>query len=309
MSRRPSETSETFQAVLLTFIVTVLGVLVSEFAGLGETSYALPITIGCLAVALGALGVLTLRAYIVDLQEARVSSRLSRAIDASIPTLVRFRKREDRLTVNHDDSAQLEWEFDLAAVKDQSFRELRFLIYAEGERPQGAPWDAIKVEEVRVDDEIREGVLVPLERRLSDVPDRPSTQYALLLVPVELGVGRSTCSVRVRMTFRDVFPLAGERERFYVDVPYLTEELKVTIAAPGRKVYAAPGVKSVEAMSGLMEMDDVVESEFQSGNTRNDSADLVWETRSPKLGYRYTINFRVSEAAGSNRRRGWPRAR
>jgi hypothetical protein len=285
-------TSTALIASLLSIVVTGLVATAAEDGA--QVGYF------ALAVALFALAAVHVRALIQDLQSARNELDLDEAVKHAVPSLVTFRKREDTLTlIGSEGDARLEWLFELTSPADTYTKTLTFPIFAEGDRPRDEP-PPITIERIEVNDEPREvkGALRPVERRVSVEAGRPSLEYALLHVPVDLGRKETFCRVRLQMYFRGVFPNCGEQEAFYVDVPYLTKSLRVSVAADHGAVRMPPDrPNGVEAISGLMEVDDPSESGLQSVHCRHATNALVWEPPHPKLSYRYKVWFRVERPA------------
>ena len=292
-------------ASVIGIIVTLIAVVISELTGLKEASEFLPFVYGALGVAVVFLVGVNVRAYVrdvnaaraayvADLDAARAQLHFAELVDHAIPELVTFTSREDVLTLEPDGNARLEWRFDLASPRAEVISDLTFPIYAEVD-PETDDWDAISVELVELDEEELHLTLEPREMRRSVDTKRPSLQYYVLRVPVELGENRESCSLRVILRLNGVFPQATDMEAFYVDIPYLTEALRVQLLAPGGKVYRPlkDGVSSVEAMSGLMEVPDPAESASQSKSCKRVGPTLVWTTKAPKLGYRYKVCFRL----------------
>lgn len=286
-------------ASLLSVLVTALAFLAGELSGKDGSEFSMWLAYTAVAVALVVLATLHLRVYLKDLNSARVALGIEKAIVQAVPTLLSFATREDILTLHENGDAELEWRFDLKSAPGESVTQLAFPIYAEGER-QAEEWTSIEVKSIEVAGRKRDVAqsLSPMEHRVSKVDGRPSLQYALLKVPVELSDGSTTCPVRIVLTFKGVFPQASQLEAFYIDVPYLTQSIMVQVAAPGRVVRQPVGRNepTIDAMSALMETRDLKESAIQNDQVRHVGDRLVWEAEAPKLGYRYKLYFRVEDS-------------
>ncbi len=215
-------------------------------------------------------------------------------INSAVPRFVVFRERRDRLIVERDGDATLDWRFTLTAPRDVAIQTLTFPIYVDIDA-DAPDTNRIEVQSVKVN-RVDIGNDFELERRelrTSMIRGRPSMQYSVLRVPVELGEGQDVCDLRIVLKMIGVFP-AGV-EKFYVDIPYLTEKLRVTLVTAAGKVRRPlnDATTTIEAMSGLMEVPDPAESKIQSDHCTHDGAWLVWKAEAPKLGYQYKMSFRL----------------
>jgi hypothetical protein len=297
MTGKWGDTRGTLMASLLSVIATLLAVIVTEATGLSEAEYILPLAYGALGVALAFLAGTYVRAYIREITAARDALHVARLVNGTIPKLVAFSRREDTLVLLDNGDADLEWRFDLKSPRDETITELTCPIYSEV-NPDELDWDFVEIVSLEVDGARVAGIIEPREFRRSAVRGRPSLLCSALRVPVALGEGRSASRLVIRLRLRGVFPRAAELEAFYVDIPYLTESLKVTVMANEGSVHRPlrEGEQAVEAMSGLMEVADTAESANQSAQCQNVGRTLVWETLTPKLGYRYLLNFQADRA-------------
>jgi len=279
-------------ASLVSVVVTLLGVVITEASGLNEAGFVLPLAYGSLGVALFILAGIYGNAFLADLRAERRKLHFGTLVNRAIPKLVVFAKREDILTIRADGNANLEWRFDLVAPRREAISELTFPIYGEVDDLSAAPTDFVEIECVEVNGEVQTGKLEPRELRKSLTKGRPSLLYSVLRVPVDLGVGKESCSLRVRLGLKGIFPRVADWEAFYVDIPYLTEELQVTVRSDaGRVRRPLRDGAVVTAMSGLMEVFDDAESASQAVRCNPVGEALVWKTRTPKLGYRYQVRF------------------
>jgi hypothetical protein len=284
-------------ASLLSVVVTLLGVVITEASGLNEAGFVLPLAYGSLGVALFILAGIYGNAFLFDLRAERRKLHFGTLVNRAIPKLVVFAKREDVLTIGENGNASLEWRFDLVAPRGEPISELTFPIYGEVDDLSTAQADFVEIECVEVNAEVQTGVLEPRELRESLTTGRPSLLYSVLRVPVDLGDGKESCSLRVRLRLKGIFPRAADWEAFYVDIPYLTEELQVTLRSQAGRVQRPLGDGAVvRAMSGLMEVPDDAESASQAVRCNPIGRALVWKTSTPKLGYRYQVRFQCQSS-------------
>jgi hypothetical protein len=294
--------SSTLVASLLSVLATLLAVLLTESTGLNNAKYAVPALYVFLIAVLAYLGSSYLSAYIADIKKLHQEMGTVDIVSRAIPTFVTFRRREDSLVINDNGDGVLTWEFELASSPDESITELNFPIFGEIS-PETRAGEWVEIELIEVNEQTQEIVDAyrTVERRYSvdEAGEMSATivEYGLLRVPVELERGRDICRVRVRMRFLGVFPLMYSKETFFIDIPYITERLRVAIAAEGRAVRRSPraGGSTLVAMSGLMNTVDPQETNRQNSLCRQSGPALMWETDAPKLGYRYNIYFRVEE--------------
>jgi hypothetical protein len=295
---RPPETDRTARsaliASLLSVVITLLGVVITEASGLDEVDRVLPLAYGGLVVALLALSGVYVSAYVSDLRAERRGLHFGTLVNRAIPTLVTFSRREDVLTMKDNGDANLEWRFDLVAPQEEAISELTFPIYGEVADAEKSS-DFVEIESVEVNGQQRSGVLEQRELRRSLREDRPSLLYSVLRVPVDLGEGEERCSLRVRLQLNGIFPRAADWEAFYVDIPYLTEDLRVILRSEDSRVQRPlDGGGVVKAMSGLMEVSDEAESASQTTRCHQVGETLIWTTITPKLGYRYQVRFQCA---------------
>jgi len=288
----------------LSIVVTLLGVLLTKAAIPGNSRYAIPALYLAIIVALLILGFVHVNAHIAELRRLRREITGADTLDRLVPTYVRFKRREDLLVVEPNGNATLTWNFELVCDSHQHITELTFSIYAEvpAEKP---PEPAIMVERIEVNGQAREtvGVYQLVEKRKP--MDRPPNeqkiiQFGLLRIPVDLERGHERCNVRVVTKHYCAYPRVFDVAPLFVDIPYLTEQLRVTVVAKGYAVRRPPGKSPpVEAMSSLMHTEDSEEANRQSMLCTQQGSQLVWSTDSPKLGYHYKVFFRLEQAGGA----------
>jgi hypothetical protein len=226
------------------------------------------------------------------------------ALRRVIPTLVTFTRREDQLIVDTNGDGILTWTFHLVADLGRDISELTFPVYVEIPLKQIVD-RAITVEAVEVNGESRDptGMYREVEKRYPDnrLPDDPEMiQYAQVTIPVPLRRGQAECQIRVRLRLWNTFPHLKTAEALFVDIPYVTEQLRVEISAEQHLVripYHEPEepTSAVRAASSLMQTFDSDESLLQSRLCKEREGRLVWITNSAKLGYHYRVYFRLSE--------------
>jgi hypothetical protein len=287
------KTSWSFTASLVAIAISTLTFLLSQLDVGGGLATAVVYVFFAAAVATLVLVQLKERAQ--ELRDAKEDLDLEETVKETIPTNLWFRRRTDVLTLGDGGDAELEWDFELALPGDDGESRLNFPIFAESD---GSDTEyPIAVKSIKVDGVAREtrDALEPIEFRKSLVPGRPSSQYAVLTVPVGLGpMHGDSCRVQITLAFNGVFRNAFDDDSWSVDIPHVTESLEVTIRAPQKRVGLPVNTDNpVEAISALMDVPDHEESTEQSKQSDYVEDSLHWKTTSPKLGYRYKVHFRV----------------
>jgi hypothetical protein len=218
-----------------------------------------------------------------------------------VPTLITFRRRHDHLLVNTTGDGVLTWEFELTVEPSHQISELTFPVYVEL-ASRGVRDRAIFVDSVKVDGQSRDrsGVYRLIEERIPQdrPPGEPETiQYAHLKVPVSLEPDQNSCTVEMTLRLLNSFPHAKTMASLFVDIPYVTEQLQVEIAAEHHPVRLPPLERTeiVGAMSSLMHMPDQRESTLQSLSCEERAGTIIWTTDSAKLGYHYKLYFQLAE--------------
>jgi hypothetical protein len=288
----------TFVASVISVLITLLAVVASDANDLKEADKVLPVVYVLIALASAVLIGVYAEAFIREFRAERKKLKFATLLTNTTPTFVSFTSREDLLTLRASGDATLEWHFELSVPQDISITNLPIPIYTvidtESDGGGDYDWGRISLETVEVNGEVQNsGQLSRQELRLAQVQDRPSFQRWVLNVPVDLGEGKGSCSLKIRLTLRGVFTSAGDIETFYVDIPYLTESLIVTVCAPECKVREPIDIGAIHAASASMEAEDAREAVSQSEKCRAVGPALVWKTAAPKMGYRYMLRFRV----------------
>jgi len=299
-NQRRAELSYALVASILSIIVTLLSVLISVSFGTHNANYAIPAVYIGLVVSLMALGAIYLAAYRVDLARTQNDIRDAERLSRVVPTLITFRRRSDTLVVERDGNGILTWDFELSSDPSVTVTELNFPFYLEVPSKNAPPRPVI-IDSVEVNGEFHEpqGVYEFVERRVP-VSHGGTTaaylvEYGRLRVPVDLGQGREICRVRVRIKLYGVLLTHVPTNYLLVDIPYVTEQLVVTIMSPSSTVrkYLGRGGVALEVSAGLMDTPDPTEIAIQNHQCRQAGPALIWETDSSKLGYRYKLYFQL----------------
>jgi hypothetical protein len=297
-----SSISSALIASLLSVGATLLAVLFTEVQLPESRKYATFVVFSFFVVTLVALSLVYIAAYVADLRAARDELETGRVIKESIPTLVSFRRRTEILEVSAAGDGVLTWSFDLESELEASIPILTFPILAETD-PSRPRWKSINVDHIKVNgvEQDTSDTFRPAEERtlLTDTEGLsrkvPMIEYGLLNVPVELERGRRSSQVEVNMHMNGVFPEVRKVEVFFVDIPYITTELVVTIRSPDGPVRRAPELsgRTLLAVSSLMDVPDWAETTRQDSRCQQVGDTLVWRAQIPKLGYRYKVYFSI----------------
>lgn len=315
---------------LLTLAVGLIGALISLFGvALAEVSswdsgdvrrlvwWSITGCSGLLVISYFELFKLDIRDEVRLLEARRRDLAELERLRSALPTLVRFEKRTDILTVDARGNGVMTWSFRLRAPAEANLRVITLPIVTEIPPPDptcegGGPSDGPAV--VRVRSLWMNGRALPPHGSYTVVdwsasPLRPSApdprvEEGLLRIPVDLGVGSTTCELRAVLEFRSVF--RGEPAFFVVMIPYLTEELEVIVrSVTGHLVRAGSRATSgdesapIRAYSTMLNLEDQRESFLQSDRLNGSASEIVWRTRDAKVGYRYLVNFRLESVAAS----------
>jgi hypothetical protein len=296
--------SSALVASLISVGATLLAVLLTEINLPAEQKYATFVVFTFFVATLVILSLVYLGAYLVDLQAARSEIESSQIIRDSIPTLVSFQRRTEILEVSAAGDGILTWDFDLESELEESVPILTFPVLAETD-PGRQRWTSISIDYIRVNgiEQDASGAFRPAEERIlvGDMEglsrNVPMIEYGLLHVPVELERGRRVSQVEVKMQMKGLFREARNVEVLFIDIPYLTKELIVTIRSPDGPVRRTPelGGRTVLALSGLMDIADWAETARQDSHCQQVGDTLVWKAQTPKLGYRYKVYFRLGQ--------------
>jgi hypothetical protein len=287
---------------LLSVAATLLAVLLTEVQLPAEREYATFVVFSFFIATLVILTLVYLGAYLADLQAARAEVESSKVIRDSFPTLVSFRRRTEVLEVSAAGDGVLTWDFDLESDLEESVPILTFPVLAETD-PSRQRWTSISIDHIRVNgiEQDASAAFRPAEERIL-VRDMeglsrnvPMIEYGLLHVPVELERGRRSSQVEVKMQMKGLFREARKMEVLFIDIPYFTRDLIVTIRSPDGPVRRSPELsgRTVLALSGLMDTADWAETARQDSQCQQVGDTLVWKAQTPKLGYRYKLYFRL----------------
>ena len=299
MGRHPTRTYA-LVASLLSILVTLLGVLLTATLKPANSRYAIPVLYLLVCTTLIIIGFVYLYAYMADLRNLRREIAHYATLERLVPTYVVFKRRVDTLVVEPNGDAMLTWEFDLASNSRQHITQLTFSIYVELP-PDRPPEPSVVVQAIEVNGQSRgtEGVYQLIEKRTP--MDRPwekhkAIEFGLLRVPVDLERGHEECNVKVIMRHYKVYSQPFQVVPMFVEIPYLTEQLRVTIRTKGFAVRRPPGAgQTITAMSSLMHTEDLEEATAQGALCMQHGTQLVWETDCPKLGYHYKIFFHLEK--------------
>ena len=295
-----------FIAAILTALASFAATLLTDASGLTphERKQVVLLLLVLLSLALIVLLCITYFADMLSVFRERSSALEAREADvasksmviASVPRTVEFDRRRDRLVVEPNGDATLEWDFSMVSPAGETVTDLGFLLYGEVDKGKRGPSNAnaLEVQSLLVNGVQRaRGSLSFRWRRNSGSPS-VDLECWLLSMPVSLRRLDDRCDITAIIKFHGVFSNASVREEFYVDIPYLTRDLLVEVrASPQYAVRHCPGGgPHVKATSVLMEASDPREAQ-RSGESEENGDALVWHTTAPKLGYRYTLAFRL----------------
>jgi hypothetical protein len=228
---------------------------------------------------------------------------------AAIPRYARVRKRQDRLRIDAEGNGELEWSFEVENLDAHESDSLDFQIYSEHETSTSSwtaadPPSSIEILSLQVGShqianpshtyqvkEIR-------HRRGS----RDPLEFGVMRIPINFDDIRLLKRVRInaKMSLKKTFRKSTVDEYFVVEIPQLTDRIKVTIESsdPGLVVLPSPDNHRIHAQMGYYGTEDMTEALRQRGAMVQTDKAIVWETEYPKLGYQYMLYFQRVKAHG-----------
>lgn len=289
---------------LIVFLITMLGCLVSVL-NFADKADLVRFTMGLFWWGMGFLLVSIAVLAATELRLAHDQWRERRILEA-VPRLVRFSDRIDSVTFNKDESVSYDLSLKIESNLDQAVSFLQFPITVDTPPSGDLAEPGIEIKRLTVDgiEKSTEGVYVKKQiRQYVDPADskRPM-EYGVAEVPVSLGRGETSCHVQISMLLpRGAFSNCRKSEYVIVDIPYITDRLRIEIRGEnGLRIGAVPGrhgEEHVEATSEIMGTHDTDETMREKGNVTLLNDSMVWQTEFPKLGYRYLVWFRVAGLA------------
>ncbi len=290
-------------ATLISIAVTALGVLVSLLSGEQGRTYARLLSFVLLCSMLILLAALYLGAYLRDLRSVNQEAKALGDFARHVPATLVFRKWLYDLKVTAHGESSIIWTWELASDSSRGLSEIAFPVLFTGlHGPQpsvpSARVDSVHVNGLAISTRDR---LVMSERRELLTPqakfvwgEADYVLYGQVRVPVDFKPGSATCRVILVLKFGSVF--GGPTDRVEVDVPYVVEDLVVTVSDESRVVRkdVSGGGPPILAKS-LMDLFDSVDSDEQSRLWRQDGNRLVWTTKSAKVGYSYILRVRYED--------------
>lgn len=234
------------------------------------------------------------------LRRFRRASREILETAKTVPDVVRFVERSDHLTVDAEGNGRFRLDYLIESNVDDAIHQLSFPVTFDVNDTSVEPGDLLSVERIEVNNQqiACSGRYKP--RRVCTVLAGPApkvVEYGVLSVPVNLSVGVLSCRVSVELVMKKAFTQLANEETIIVDVPYVTENLTVSIATsrPGGVCELLEGREPIDARSEMMELGDRNESTTRSNEIQAHGREILWKTKYPKLGYRYTLWFKVTE--------------
>ncbi len=304
-----SEVVKAFMVAIATALITMLGAMLPELNDSIGKEWVL--LVGYSIIFLASLGLLVLLAssFVNQYIDATEKQANDEVVMESVPTLIRFRSRTDIFTIGSDGGTTLTWLFEVEKGLRQGWKTFEFPIVTEargfddgpsGEEP--APSFPVRVANITVDGEDRtNSAVLMFEERRSLVATQRHLDYSRLSVPVRLEEGNSRATIEITLVFDQVGRASAKLDFAVVDVPYVTDNLRVevhhadpdcTIALP-INTSGSVDERPIQASLAMMGFTDSRETEIESEKLVADRGVLVWKTHAPKLGYRYRVGFRV----------------
>ncbi|MFD8721855.1 hypothetical protein ACFV2H_28655 [Streptomyces sp. NPDC059629] len=291
-----SATLAAFISAVVSVVLTIAGTLVSLRSDASQAALFLVLTWLLIAasIATGLVGGWLLADSIR--KNVRELAHL-RDLEAYVPRLIRFRRRQDTFVISGDGNATLRISCDVESPDAAVVPWISFPMIAEVPQDH-PPWTSIVVRRVSVNG-VESDPTIAFVRRERKIPADPTaldgrlTESGAVRVPVSLDPGHTRCSFTVELELIGAFGCIDHEEKCYTDVSYVTDDLEVTIIGrDSLRLSCSPFAQTrVEAQQLGMEMPDTPESQLQSRYCRMTDG-VRWKTSQAKLGYRYAIPVR-----------------
>ncbi len=249
------------------------------------------------------------RGEVATERSALIESRKDERIREAIPFHIVVVSREDTLVIDDNGDGTLDWVFSIKVNDAEKCQSLDLQILSEcfellepgGEKKYAGN---IKITRIVVaGNEVRRphGYYRTHEIRHPDdisAQKRPM-EFGILSVPLNYeeirlaSVSKVTITMVMKGTFRDATSQAGDY--FLVDIPQLTESLKVEIrtASAGSEVQSNLSEDKLSVRMGYGGTLDRAEMFHQLEKIKQRAGALVWQSAFPKLGYHYRLSFRI----------------
>jgi hypothetical protein len=223
----------------------------------------------------------------------------------TVPSLVSFLQRSDTIWVTDTYDGIFEWVFlvEYNSDADKGIHYLNFPVIADVAGKEGQAGDNVEVQSINVRGEPKScyGVYTVKEIRTphpfggADV----SQQYGIVKVPVELNSQLKQAAITLKIKYKSIFKKIATGDYVIVDIPYVTNDLKVIIQAENSKrvVAESTGQEVIEAYCEMMAMRDYIEESHQLPRVSTRPKSIEWNTKNAKIGYRYRLHFRVVDDA------------
>ncbi len=283
----------------------VLGVVSTIVAGSDKVliSYRGLIS-GFVLVLLGCIIAGILFQILLDIKHnLRQMSMVGQNVVNKVPFLVVFTYRHESISVSDDGDGVFECRHrvEYNGTLGNGIGTLNFPVIFDLKDPTAAPGSWIEVQSLTIDGKPNSthGIYKAQEKRTVYSGEGGQTsghtrEYGIIQVPVNLNINNRYSEIHFRLLFKGVFDGSDHGDYVIVDIPYLTNSLVIRIhsSQSGSYIGRAVGKQNVEANCEMMELEDLVEGNFQSQNVRESQAYIEWRTDRAKIGYRYSLWFR-----------------
>jgi hypothetical protein len=230
--------------------------------------------------------------------EREALSRAERAnrLSAILPNFLLMTHREDHYVIGSQGSGLLRWKFHLEHPNAVGRRTLTLPIYAERRKELDAtPSKSVfTVKSLKVNSIPQPTVGAYEMKGLRSNGGKPQEEIGVVSVKLDL-TGTTHSEVEVELSFACSYPDLARDESVFVDVPYITEHLMVSVAAEEGRLAVVPltSVPTIHAFAGEHGVEDTEETYRQDRSLHQVGAALRWNTEYPKLGHRYRVWFRL----------------
>jgi hypothetical protein len=239
-----------------------------------------------------------------DHREAAEIERIRRVL----PNLVSMLSRRDVFVIQANGDATVHWKFEIelgSGASDTGVRTMSFPVYADRSAELAPQQSAVEVLGCRIDN----GDFPDPQRlyhRLHDrlplpsAADLPTMECGEIQIPVNLNDKHRRRTAEVSIRLRGAFHRETNTDFAIVEIPCVTEKLRVTIRTDDKGYCVRAPLRAEPAIvafsSGIAGNRDMREISVQNDLWEETYDELEWRTEHPKLGYQYNFSFALLKA-------------
>lgn len=253
-----------------------------------------------LIIAVGIIGVVGLNFLIAAHKLFDACNQVKRVnFLRGIPEVIIFKSRTDKYILSPGGDTTLIWDFEIKKKKNSNNTYIDFPIFYNGEN---IPKDPIKVIYMMKNNKKAEQAATYIKRKQGKLTNGKQEIEGCIHVPLcPQNYKEKSFHILIKIILKQV----NEDNDNYVtiDIPYLTENIKVIVKTEKDlegKIKIDTNFFNVKEKNG--QNIDYQETADQSKRCVLKNNQILWKAKYPKLGYSYTIKYRIdwpSEASTS----------